>query len=524
MQNRMLLSFALTFCLLCIALGTQGQQTITFHLDLKKALQNEHSFQSVGLRGSLPPLSWEKTTDLTDEDGDGIYTGTFTFPDLSKGRRVEYKYVLDGEMEFDPGDPRWWLSGASLEGGPKDEWNLYRAKTAEEVAQLKFSRAEVMADLAILEEALRTLHPGLYRYNDSLEMEERFAQLRQEISEYTTPGELYATLSRFTATIRCGHTYPNYFNQGAMVQQVVLRQPDKLPFTFQWFGDRMLTMDNASANEQLDFGAEIRSINGVPVAEIQQAILPMMKADGGNDGNRLHQMNLTGKGRYEAFDSYFPLLFPPVAGKFEINAKRLSDGQSFTTTVAAMKRTDRAAKIEEQKSAPASKAPWRLEFLAPDIAYLRMETFSTWEFDFDWKQWIATAFDEIREKNVAHLIVDIRNNEGGTTEVVKVLTEQIATTELSSELGMDRTRATAKPANLAPYLGTWEVLFETQKGNFEYVGNGFQNSANVWRNGKTGENTLPGEGVFTDGAFQQFSYVLFVPHLEKKRIGNFGGQ
>jgi hypothetical protein len=75
-------------------------QPVTFRVDMK-AVKNP---TQVGIRGSLSPLSWEKTYPLTDEDGDGIFTGKVDFED-SETTKVEFKFVY--------GEVTWELDGQS---------------------------------------------------------------------------------------------------------------------------------------------------------------------------------------------------------------------------------------------------------------------------------------------------------------------------------------------------------------------------------------------------------------------------
>ena len=72
--------------------------------------------------------------------------------------------------------------------------------------------ADLTSDIAILREALM-LHPGLYRYNTPAGMAARIDALEREFTSAPDLTTRYLSLSRFLATIRCGHSYCNFFNQ-----------------------------------------------------------------------------------------------------------------------------------------------------------------------------------------------------------------------------------------------------------------------------------------------------------------------
>ena len=53
---------------------------------------------TVGIRGSLPPLSWTETHLMKGPDKNGLYTITLTFENVPYGERVQYKYIHDDEQ------------------------------------------------------------------------------------------------------------------------------------------------------------------------------------------------------------------------------------------------------------------------------------------------------------------------------------------------------------------------------------------------------------------------------------------
>ncbi|GAB5519606.1 MAG: hypothetical protein RhofKO_18570 [Rhodothermales bacterium] len=69
---------------------------IQFRVDVSReiALGNIRSGRFVGVRGGLAPLSWESTTPLSDNDGDGTFEGTVSFTEIP-GTVLEYKFVYE---------------------------------------------------------------------------------------------------------------------------------------------------------------------------------------------------------------------------------------------------------------------------------------------------------------------------------------------------------------------------------------------------------------------------------------------
>lgn len=83
------------------------------------------------------------------------------------------------------------------------------------------------ADIDTLETIATALHPGLTRYHSPAEVHALFADSRARMAKVQTLGEAYLELTRLTAAIRCGHTYPNFSNQSKVVAAALLHKGDK---------------------------------------------------------------------------------------------------------------------------------------------------------------------------------------------------------------------------------------------------------------------------------------------------------
>ncbi len=82
------------------------QVDIQFEIDLKDYLENsELTIENVGIRGNMPPLSWDKSWRLFDKTGQGIYSTKVSFqqPD---NEELAFKFVLQGGLIWEEGEPR----------------------------------------------------------------------------------------------------------------------------------------------------------------------------------------------------------------------------------------------------------------------------------------------------------------------------------------------------------------------------------------------------------------------------------
>jgi hypothetical protein len=276
------------------------------------------------------------------------------------------------------------------------------------------------------------------------------------------------------AAIRCGHTYANFFNQSGFIQEVAFNQADKLPFLFRIIDGRMIITQNLSGNPILDNYPEILSINGIETKDILEELIRFVKADGANDGKRLADLNLFGIGPYESFDVYFPLRFPPTDGVYDLKIQLPENGFTEEVKIQTFTRHERTEKLLQLSNDALTKAEdlWKLEFWHDGTAYLQLGTFDVFQLGFEWDDFLKDAFSQIRKRNAANLVLDIRWNEGGQDEILLYLGRMLAKEPVSA---VERTEFVAYekvPDELKPYLSTWmqEVYDFTGKVNKEENG------------------------------------------------------
>jgi hypothetical protein len=292
----------LLFCLSQISIA---QVNITFEV---KALTLD-STNKLGIRGDQPPLSWEKTIYLEPHEVVNTFITSIDFD--SERPFFEYKYVIEdlkGEViyELDGQENRLAFLSDNKTMVIEDQWDVQPVYYISDLPSLPAEYLQEDAD--ILGQALWQLHPGVERYLDSAAFFVNLEDLKQTFNQPMSYTETFRHLSTFVATLRCGHTYANPYNQSGFIKKILLSQPDKLPFGLVWIDKRLFITKNATGDPAFNRGAEILSINGVPIKEFADQLLPMVKGDGSNEAVRYEQLNVVGYDAYELFDIYFPLV------------------------------------------------------------------------------------------------------------------------------------------------------------------------------------------------------------------------
>lgn len=340
-------------------------------------------------------------------------------------------------------------------------WALLPAAAAD------LAPADLGGDIRILREALQ-LHPGLYRYSTSAAIEERLLRLERDFAAAPTTGQRYLLLSRFMASLRCGHSYCNFFNQKKAVATSLFDRPTRLPFHFAWIGRRMaVTGDPAGLG--LARGTEILSVNGVAAPAMLEALMPFARADGHNDGKRLALLEVAGRQGIETFDVFQGLIFGAPDGGVHRLVLRPPRGPKRTVELPAIGLAQRRA--QRIGGDPAANGPlWDWAIRADGIAVLTMPTWALYNSKWDWRTWLDDRLSSL--SGAKGLIVDLRDNEGGQ-DIGDRLLARLADRPVGLPPAERRVRFRRTPAGLDPYLDTWDESFRSLGATARPAGGGF---------------------------------------------------
>lgn len=316
--------------------------------------------------------------------------------------------------------------------------------------------ADLLADVDVLQQAYEALHPGLYRYNTPARMQAHFATLRRDFGHDQTLPQAFLALSRFTAQVKCGHTYPNFYNQRKAVQQALFEGQDKLPVHFRWLGERMVVTRDLTPDGALPAGTEIVAIDGINAGDVLRALLPLVRADGSNDAKRRALLEVQGEDGYETFDVYRVLLYPKDQATFALDVRAPGQRDLRRVEVAAQTLEQRRAARPAQSDG--DNPGWRFGIGDDGIATLKMPGWALYDSKWDWKAFLADAFVQVDARRPAALVIDLRGNEGGIDVGDEILPHLVAA-PLTIRNAPPLVRYRKVPDALVPVLDTWDPSF-----------------------------------------------------------------
>lgn len=388
----------------------------------------------------------------------------------------------------------------------------------------------LQADVDVLEQAYTQLHPGLHRYNTPAQMAGHFADLRKALDHDQPLASAYLAFSQFAATVRCGHTYANFYNQPKDIAQAILQSPTRVPFHFRWLDGRMVVTRNLSPDASLVPGTEILSIDGVPVAEILARMMSIARADGGNDAKRRATLEVQGNDRYEAFDVYLPLFFPGIGSQQSLQVRSPGETAVRTLSVPALTHAQRlAARPAAAADASSDDAPaFTVSYRDDGVAVLDMPGWALYDSRWDWRAFLTGMFEDLQRRKVTALVIDLRRNEGGLDvgdEILAYLTAQ----PLALPAYERKVRYRKTPLALRPYLDTWDPSFHDWGTQVTPVADGFYRLVREGQ-GLQGDVIAPKSPRFAGrvyvlvGAVNSSATFEFAGAIQRAGLGTLVGQ
>ncbi len=268
------------------------------------------------------------------------------------------------------------------------------------ILKQKFHPDSVKFTIDEFHEGLSKHHPAYYRYNSVARFDSFIDSLKASFTDSLTILQSYEKLKMVIANINCLHTEIIISEK----QRAALnKEPNLFPFQILFDGDQAFVVKNKSDNSAIQPGDELLSINGRNVSEIRDRLFTLIPTDG---------YNLTMK--YRTLYLLFPLwyrIIDPV-DDFQIELKQNGVLNSYQISGGLID------DIAEDNFISPPIFDRELEFEILDgIAYLTINTFSNSDIRAGkqkFKKFIDQAFSIIADQGIENLVVDVRDNTGGS--------------------------------------------------------------------------------------------------------------
>lgn len=362
----------------------------------------------------------------------------------------------------------------------------------------KVSVADLQSDINYVEYKINKLHPALDWYISKEALANKFDSLRTTITEPLTPNEFYFKISPVVASVKQGHMgMMPLVNKTEKKERKKLEKKGQNPLnlvTFKYYNDELYLDKNYTKDSLLLSGSKIISVENISPKELHQKYKNTYTSDGLNTTYLSHgfasRFTSYLVGEKQMSDSihfvlqykdsiYERILARTKPGKKEIDSL-LSKKDSIAPVKIALTKAEKAqkkkeAKIERKKNRyflynSISKDYTRsLSYIPSDstVAVLKIKGFKHSQH----KKAYDSIFNEIQQNKVKTLVIDLRNNGGGSLAEIhnlySYLTPEpfvfIDTIKVTNRTGVATNRLRAIPLAGKIVLSPF-ILYTTVKG------------------------------------------------------------
>ncbi len=288
-----------------------------------------------------------------------------------------------------------------------------------------FSVKALRDDLQILHQAFKEAHPGFYWYTDKLAFEHKFDSIQKLITHPMDELTFYRLIRPLVVDVNCGHTqlytslkFRNHFRKKSRY----------FPLKLKFIDNKAYIRHNFSKDSTVKLGAEIVSINGQPMQKIIQTLFHYTPSDG---------YNITYKYRIldQDFSGYYPFYIDANVDTFRVAYRTSPDNTVRIHRLASINRREYRRANHKHKALDKPVLDFRIigeedEEIAGNsrpnndqllkkarVGVLTIRSFQNNTLrkqGFSFSQYMRNIFRVIRKKKVRNLIIDLRENSGGT--------------------------------------------------------------------------------------------------------------
>jgi hypothetical protein len=273
--------------------------------------------------------------------------------------------------------------------------------SAEDDTSKRLSPEELKKDVHDLRLSLEKNHPGLYWYTSKEKFTVVWDSLETKIARPMTEEEFLKLLLPVVANVKCAHTflYPS---------SNILTSGTRFPLDINFIKGRGYIVADSLNQQNISNGSELLTINGKPLGDIVDLILPSLQAQGGNLG-----------WKYVILENDFRNYYYYVVEQSDIFEIEYTDHRTGQRTFARIKGSSEQTLRTHWKNwyPKENGAPISIKFLSnPDVAIITIKSFSrgrhkAYKQDFD--KLLGQYFEDIKRRRTNNLVLDLRGNEGG---------------------------------------------------------------------------------------------------------------
>ena len=280
-----------------------------------------------------------------------------------------------------------------------------------------FTPDKLKEDLDFLFKTIEEVHPNMYAYTPKEEFEQSRDKLYNQITQIMTRLEFYKLVAPIVASLKNGHTYMHPLND--LFGEYVLKGGKMFPLVLYWNGTCVILKSYVCHND-LPLGGEVLNIDNQNAMKFLVRATRYFPSE-----NNAYNLGYLERG------SSLPMFLWFEKGTVESMTLRIKaiDGGVKKYIVKSLSqkeiREEVAANITKYASMGKGKGPNYSCRCIPEhnTGLIEFNSFNDLE---KFKKFLTETFTKLKKQNISNLIIDIRNNPGGSNllgdEFLKYLT------------------------------------------------------------------------------------------------------
>lgn len=264
-----------------------------------------------------------------------------------------------------------------------------------------YSEKEYWDDLDQLGQKLTTIHPHPFKFISKENFFKNIEARKLLINEKTTYATFAWHCNAIIASIGCSHTTSSTMQNDYTLFGIVPLEKT-FPLRVRFIEGKLFVVDPMNNVDQIKVKDEILSINGVETAKLIADIYNHIAA----------QANIQTYKR-QKFNTHFALMIPYALGFPEIFVVQLKRGNESIT----LKRTENFASELDDLSLTTCSDNLCFEIIDTSTAVLTIASFNYYDWNNQhlvFNAFLDKSFQELHQKKIKNLIIDVRYNGGGS--------------------------------------------------------------------------------------------------------------
>lgn len=258
--------------------------------------------------------------------------------------------------------------------------------------------SQMQSDFSLLRKALQEVHPQMYRYTPRPVFDSLFEATQASLQSPMSLDGFYKAMLPLLVALHDGH-----------IKWIVSGKDEHYPFftdhlfplKLYFIGEKAWVSGNYG-HGNIPLGSEVIAINGQKIATILHTLLPKMTFGDG----------YTTSGKYEDLNHFFSGFYATHFGPSDtFDIAYLENNEEKIIKLAAVSQT--SIKDYQVANKPASQSPFRMVVDENKKAIMTIERFWNSKEEQKYSHFLKEAFRQLKAQGVQHLILDLRNNEGG---------------------------------------------------------------------------------------------------------------